>query len=168
MKLYIVLGLISFLSIHTMWSQEETLGSLVTKKVDMYVFPANGQEKDQIEADQTACYKWAVEQSGVDPLNPPKVKAAEVSTEPDGSGVKGAAKGALVGLAIGSISGNAGDGAAYGAIGGGLSGRRASKRAKQQQQQANNQKVEEINASNINSFKKAYSVCLEGKGYTVK
>lgn len=167
-KIVFVLSVLSFLSIETVFSQEESLGSLATKKAAMYVFPANGQSDSQMEEDQTACYKWAVEQSGIDVLNPTVAKGAEVNTEPDGSGVKGAAKGALVGLAIGSISGNAGDGAAYGAIGGGLSGRRAGRHAKQQQQQANDQKANQINTENMNSFKKAYSVCLEGKGYTVK
>lgn len=168
LKTIIFLVLITFVNTEMVSAQEESLGTMVTKKVGMYVFPAEGQSEDQTEADETACYKWAVEQSGVDPLNQEKVEGAAVDQGPDGEAVKGAARGALVGLAIGSISGNAGDGAAYGAIGGALGGRRRGNQAKKQQQHANDQAANQINAEMINSFKKAYSVCLEGKGYSVK
>lgn len=168
LKIVIIVVTVCFLNMETMVAQEESIGSMVTKKVGMYVFPAKGQSDAQLDADETACYKWAVEQSGVDPLNPVVAQGAPVEKGPDGAAVGGAAKGALVGLAIGSISGNAGAGAAYGAIGGGIRGRHRGNQAKQQQQQANNQAASQMNAETENSFKKAYSVCLEGKGYTVK
>ena len=103
-------------------AQETSLGDQVTKKVGMYVFPANDQSQEQLEKDETECYKWAVEQSGVDPLNPPKVEAAQVPTGPDGAAVVGAAKGAAAGAAIGAICGDTGKGAAIGAVSGGLAG----------------------------------------------
>jgi hypothetical protein len=149
-------------------AQEQSLGTMVTQKVGMYVYPAKGQSSAQTQNDEEACYKWAVQQSGYDPLNPTTVQAAPVQSGPDGAAVKGSAGGALVGLAIGSISGHAGEGAAYGAIGGALMGRRRGNEAKQQQQQANNQAASQTNANMVDSFKKAYSVCLEGKGYTVQ
>ena len=62
--------------------------------------------------------KWAVEQSGIDPLNLPKVEAAPVQSGPTGGAVKGAAKGAAAGAAIGAIAGDAGKGAAIGATAG--------------------------------------------------
>jgi hypothetical protein len=148
--------------------QEVSLGGQVTKKMGMYVFPASGQSDDQVNKDESDCYSWAVKQSGVDPLNPPKVEAAQVSGGPDGSAIMGSAKGAAVGAAIGAISGHAGRGASYGAIGGALAGRRSSKAAQSQQQAANNQAAAQTQAGLMNSFKKAYSVCLEGKGYTVQ
>jgi hypothetical protein len=148
--------------------QEVSLGGQVTKKVGMYVFPASGQDADQVNKDESDCYSWAVKQSGVDPLNPPKVEAAQVSGGPDGSAIMGSAKGAAVGAAIGAISGDAGKGASYGAIGGALMGRRSSKAHQSQQQAANNQAAAQTQAELMNSFKKAYSVCLEGKGYTVQ
>ena len=148
--------------------QEVSLGGQVTKKVGLYVFPASGQDADQVNKDESDCYSWAVKQSGVDPLNPPKVEAAQVSGGPDGSAIMGSAKGAAVGAAIGAISGDAGRGASYGAIGGALMGRRSSKAHQSQQQAANNQAAAQTQAELMNSFKKAYSVCLEGKGYTVQ
>ena len=134
----------------------------------MYVFPAKDQSQEQLEKDETECYKWAVQQSGVDPLNPTKVEAEQVATGPDGAAVVGAAKGAAVGAAIGAICGDTGKGAAIGAVSGGLAGRRASKSAKSSAQQSNNQAAANQEIEMMNSFKKAYSVCLEGKGYTVK
>jgi YMGG-like Gly-zipper len=120
------------------------------------------------DKDDGDCYKWAVEQSGIDPLNPPKVEAAQVDTSPDGTAVKGAARGAAAGVAIGAIAGDAGKGAAIGAVAGGLAGRRAKVAGDAQQQEKNNQAAAQQQGANTESFKKAYSVCMEGKGYTVK
>lgn len=134
----------------------------------MYVFPAKGQSAEQQNKDESDCYTWAVEQSGVDPLNPPKVEAGQVSTGPDGTAVTGAAGGAAVGAAIGAITGAAGKGAAIGAVGGVLRGRRLSVVGRMHQQEANNKAADGAEVELMNQFKKAYSVCLEGKGYTVK
>jgi hypothetical protein len=168
LKIATVLFFVAALNIENIEAQEQSLGAMVTKKVGMYVYPAKGQSAEQTENDEEACYKWAVQQSGYDPLNPTTAVPAQVDSGPDGSAVKGAAGGALVGLAIGSISGHAGEGAAYGAIGGALAGRRRGNQEQQQQQQANNQAAAQANANMVDSFKKAYSVCLEGKGYTVQ
>jgi len=134
----------------------------------LVAFPAKNQSQQKQKEDEYACYNWAKEQSGIDPLNLPKVEAAPAQTGPTGAGVGGAAKGAAAGVAIGAIAGDAGTGAAIGAVAGGLAGRRAGKeaQAKQNQQaQANAAKSEQ---DMKNSFIKAFSACLEGKGYTVK
>jgi hypothetical protein len=138
------------------------------KSLGIYVFPAKNQNQATQDKDDAACYKWAVEQSGVDPLNPTKVEAAKVDTSPDGTAVVGAAKGAAAGVAIGAIAGDAGKGAAIGAVVGGLAGRRAKKAGDAQEQQANNQAAANQQTAMSDSFKKAFTVCLEGKGYTVK
>jgi hypothetical protein len=140
----------------------------MAKSLGMYVFPAKNQDKATQEKDDAECYKWAVEQSGIDPLNPPEVKAEQVNTAPDGSMVAGAARGAAAGVAIGAIAGDAGKGAAIGAVAGGLAGRRAKAVGDAQQQQRNNQAAAKEEAALMDSFKKAFTVCLEGKGYTVK
>ena len=148
-------------------AQEQSLGAMVSKKVGLYVFPAKDQSTAQQAEDECYCYKWAVQQSGIDPLNPPQVQAQQVQTGPDGSAVGGAARGALAGVAIGAIAGDAGKGAAIGAASGAMLGHRASRVGRSQQQQANNQAAGQAEADMINSFKKAYSACLQGKGYTV-
>ena len=95
----------------------------ISQTAKLYVFPAKGQSKNQQKKDEFECYKWAMEQSGVDPMSTTKTEAAPKQEGPTGAGVTGAAKGALVGTAIGSVSGDAGKGAAYGAIAGGVAGR---------------------------------------------
>lgn len=134
----------------------------------LYVFPSKGQSQAQQKKDEYECYNWAVAQSGIDPLNLPKVEAPPPQTGPTGGAVKGAAKGAAAGAAIGAIAGDAGEGAAIGAVAGGLAGRRQGKQA---QAQANEQAEASVAAQEQqmrDSFKKAFSVCIEGKGYTVK
>ena len=134
----------------------------------LYVFPAEDQSKEQQDADEMACYRWAKEQSGVDPMNPPEVQAAQVDRSADGSAVVGAAGGAAAGAAIGAIAGDAGQGAAIGAVVGGLRGRRAKRVGDERQQQANNAAAANAEVEMMNNFKKAFSACMEAKGYTVK
>jgi hypothetical protein len=145
-----------------------TTGSSFAKSLGIYIFPAKNQSPEVQSKDDADCYRWAVEQSGVDPLNPTKVEAKQVDTAPDGSAIVGATRGAAAGVAIGAIAGDAGKGAAIGAVAGGLSGRRAKAIGDAQQQQKNNQAAAQQQAAMSESFKKAYSVCMEGKGYTVK
>ena len=168
MKNTLVVALFFIGAIMGVYGQEDSIGSMAAKKVGLYVFPANGQSTEQLNKDETECYQWAVKESGVDPLNPPKVVAKEVETGPDGGGVRGAARGAAAGAAIGAIAGDAGDGAAIGAIAGGLRGRRASKQTQASQQNANNQAADQTEGDMMNNFKKAFSACLQGKGYTVQ
>ncbi|WP_336514554.1 hypothetical protein [Pollutibacter soli] len=140
----------------------------ISSGLKLYVFPAKNQTQQQQKVDEFECYKWAMEQSGIDPLNLPKVEAPPAQKGPTGGAVKGAAKGAAAGVAIGAIAGDAGEGAAIGAVAGGLAGRRAAKKGQAQA----NQKAETDAANKEqelkNSFVKAFSACLEGKGYTIK
>jgi hypothetical protein len=140
----------------------------ISKSLGLYVFPANNQDKATQEADEMACFKWAKEQSGYDPLNPTQYVAAEVDTSADGSAVRGAARGAAGGAAIGAIAGDAGQGAAIGAVVGGVRGRRAKKAGDHQEQQQNEQAAAAATKNASDDYNKAFTVCMEGKGYTVK
>ena len=134
----------------------------------LYVYPAKGQSKQKQKEDEFECYKWSMEQSGIDPLNLPKIEVAPEETGPTGAAVGGAARGAAAGLAIGAITGNAGEGAAIGAIAGGLAGRRAGKQAQAQRNQQAKDNAANQEKAMIESFVKGFTVCLEGKGYTTK
>lgn len=134
----------------------------------LYVFPTKDQSSEQQDADEMACYKWAKEQTGVDPLNPPEVQAQQVDRSVDGTAVRGAAHGAAAGAAIGAIAGDAGKGAAIGAIAGGLRGRRAKVVGDEMEQQYNNAEAEAQTQELMNNFKKAFTACMEAKDYTVK
>jgi Sec-independent protein translocase protein TatA len=140
----------------------------ISQQMKLYVYPAKGQSKQQQKEDEFECYKWAVEQSGIDPLNLPKVEAAPVQSGPTGAAVKGAAKGAAAGAAIGAITGDAGTGAAVGAAAGAMAGRRAGKQAQAQQNQQSQTNAAASEQAMKDSYMKAFSVCIEGKGYTIK
>ena len=140
----------------------------IAKGLGLFVFPSGGQSAEQQETDEIACYKWAKEQTGIDPINPPQVEAEKVDTSPDGSAVKGAAGGAAAGAAIGAIAGDTGKGAAIGAVVGGLRGRRAKRYGDAKEQQAANQAAEDKTEEMMNNFKKAFNACMTGKGYTVQ
>ncbi|NLR90693.1 MULTISPECIES: YMGG-like glycine zipper-containing protein [Flammeovirga] len=140
----------------------------ISKSIGLYVFPSNNQDQATMDADEMACYKWAIEQTGYDPLNPTVVQAKKADTSADGSMVVGAAGGAAAGAAIGAIAGDAGKGAAIGAVAGGLRGRRAKKYGDAVEQKQNNQAAATQNAEAKENFSKAFSACMEGKGYTVK
>lgn len=140
------------------------IGISVDVHAQMFIFPEKGQSKDQQELDQFTCYKWAKEQTGIDP-NQTSTAAAPA---PPGQGqvVGGAARGAALGAIGGAIGGNAGKGAAIGAAVGGGAGAMRRRRAEMQYEQ----QVQEASAERQQQqqqFNRAYGVCLEGKGYKV-
>jgi hypothetical protein len=147
-------------------------GTGVALADELIIFPAKGQNNEQMEQDKFACYQWAKEQSGFDPMAPPTATAPPPAEEaPQGGVVKGAARGALVGVAVGAIAGDAGKGAAIGAAAGGLGGgmKQRDQQAQQAQAQQNaaDQQAQQ-SATNWDHYNRAYTACLEGKGYTVK
>ncbi len=131
--------------------------------MDIFVYPSKGQTAEQQEQDEFACYKWGKEQTGFDPTQ--TVQQAAPSRR-GGSVVGGAAKGAALGAIGGAIAGDAGKGAAIGAGVGGAGGMmkrgRSARRAEAAQQQAK-QKYE----AGLNGYKRAFSACMTGRGYTV-
>lgn len=151
----------SFFFIGSLWAQ------------DMIVFPARGQSQEQTEKDKFECYRWAKNQTGFDPMEVPKTSSPPPQRQARGGGaLRGAAGGAVAGAAIGKITGESGSkGAAYGAGTGALLGgmrqsrqRRDDERARQQWEQDQAAAY----AQKRNTYNRAYTACLEGKGYTVK
>jgi len=142
--------------------------SSIAKSLGLYVFPPDGKDAAAQDADEAACFKWAKQQTGYDPLNPTQVQAQQVDQSPDGAGIRGGARGAAAGAAIGAIAGDAGKGAAIGAVAGALRGRRVKRASGQQQQQQANQNAAAMEQQYAADYNKAFSACMEGKGYTVK
>ncbi|UBM62704.1 hypothetical protein LA303_01690 [Candidatus Sulfidibacterium hydrothermale] len=165
---YILPAFFFLIGFSSLKAQNKAANNTIAKGLGLYVFPSKGQDKDRQELDEYKCYKWAKEQTGVDPINPPKVQAKQADRSPDGTAVVGAAGGAAAGAAIGAIAGDAGKGAAIGAILGGLRGRRAKVVGDQMEQHHYNQQAAAKEKALMDSFKKAFSACMEGKGYTVK
>lgn len=157
-------------------------GASLSSTMDVYVFPAQGQESSQQSQDEAACYDWAVDNAGVDPFDLSKQSGADqqqAQAEQEaargagrGSGARGALGGAAAGALIGEIANDdAGEGAAWGAAVGAIHGRRQGRRAEAQaQQQASAQAAQrqEATSEQLENFKKAFSVCLEAKDYMVK
>ena len=131
----------------------------------VYVYPKNNQSKTQQSKDEGECYKWAKDETGIDPTAPVQVSAPQPQK---GGAVKGAARGAAAGTAVGGIAGDTGKGAAIGAAGGAIRGRRQQKKANieaQNQAQANAQAQQQ---QNLDKFRKAFSACMEARQYSVK
>jgi hypothetical protein len=140
------------------------LGATTESRSEMFIYPEKGQSKEQQEQDQFTCYKWAKEQTGIDPN---QTAAAAPPPPPQGGQMaRGAARGAAVGAIGGAIGGDAGKGAAIGAGVGAAAGARRRRQAEAQY----HQEVEQQSATqqaNQQTFNRAYGTCLEGKGYKV-
>lgn len=141
---------------------------------DLIVFPAKGQSQEQMEKDKFECYGWAKQQTGFDPMqSQPSAQAPPSQSQgPQGERIRGAARGAAVGAVVGEIANDdAGKGAAAGAAGGAMVGgmkTRQSRRAQTQGQQQQAQQQDAAYDQQRSTYNRAYSACIEGKGYTVK
>jgi hypothetical protein len=129
------------------------------------VYPAKGQSAQQQKSDESACYTWAVQQTGYDPAKPPAAApppppTTATGTTP-GAGVRGAARGAVVGEIVA-------DDASAGAAVGAVAARGQSRRQNAAQANAAQQQQAAATSQQQATFAKARAACLEGRGYTVK
>lgn len=131
------------------------------------VYPAKGQSAQQQQKDDGACYSWAKNSTGVDPAAVASASAPPAQTGPGNERLRGAARGALGGAAIGAIAGDTGKGAAIGATAGTLRGGSLARQRESEQQAAANQ-ASANTANAIDTYHRAYSACMEGRGYTIK
>lgn len=163
------------------------------KSIGMFAYPKNQQNADQQLKDESECYGSAKQNTGIDPQGAPPIapttqdlqaaqqQAAQQAGKdvPKGGTVAGSARGAAGGAAVGAIAGNAGTGAAIGATVGAMSGRRrqreaeaqAKQQAAQKTAQAQQQAQAQANAQHqagIDSFKRAFSACMDARGYSVQ
>jgi hypothetical protein len=171
LTMIVVLMCLASVLVHAQAPQPVSVTASLNKSLGMYVFPAKDQKPEQQAIDEQACYSWAIQQSGVDPLNLTPTQPQAVDKSPDGSVAAGAAMGAIGGAVIGGIVHpyyHSGGAAVAGAMVGGMAGAaRKAKKDAQKEQQAQ-QTAAATDQARIDSFRKAYSVCLEGKGYSVK
>jgi hypothetical protein len=163
------------------------------KSIGMFAYPKNQQNADQQLKDESDCYGSAKQNTGVDPQAPvptgPSAQQQQAAQQQaaqqagkdvsKGGAVKGAAGGAAGGAAIGAIAGDAGKGAAIGATVGAVAGRRkqrtkeeqAKQQAAQQTAQAQQQAQSQAQAQEqgaISTFKRAFSACMDARGYSVQ
>lgn len=153
------------------------LGGLLTTAAvaaqEVYVYPTKGQDAKQQEQDKYACYQWAREQSGFDPMQRPQTTSPPPQTrEPTSSAGRGLLSGAIMGAIVGEIADdNAGKGAAIGAATGAIFGgarRNSQAQAAQQQEQQWAQQQAASYEYQRQNYNRAYAACLEARGYSVK
>jgi hypothetical protein len=142
----------------------------------VFVYPNNGQSPEQTDRDRYECHVWAVQQTGVDPSRPDAPPAERVVVQPANPPGTGTAVGAIGGAILGSILAgprNAGAGLVLGAATGAIVGTAADASAQSQAQQAqaqiNQQSAQQVAASRAraDSYRRALTACLQGRGYTV-
>ena len=181
-RIIIAIGLITIVAGAAMAQTQPAPQKTLAATLETYVFPTEGQTPEQQSTDEAACYNWAVQNTGTDPFQLQKQAEQvqqqsqqaqqEIAGAGQGAGAKGAVGGAAMGALIGEIaSDDAGQGAAYGAAAGAVVARRKTKKAKgaaSKDVQQQTQQVQQATAEQIDNFKKAFSVCLEGKKYLVK
>ncbi|MFT5698728.1 MAG: hypothetical protein ACI8ZB_001583 [Desulforhopalus sp.] len=134
---------------------------------ELVVYPAKGQDEAQQSSDKAECHQWAIQETGIDPVQLAGMDTPAPSGGNDGKVVRGAARGAIAGVAIGAIAGDAGKGAAIGATAGGLGGVARGRRQNQAEQNSAAQ-IQEQKQAALQKYEKAYGACLTGKGYSVQ
>ncbi|MFT3906006.1 MAG: glycine zipper 2TM domain-containing protein [Steroidobacteraceae bacterium] len=128
------------------------------------VYPSNGQSEAQLDRDRYECHLWAVRESGFDPSRPGVPAEDQVRVEPAAGA--NTAVGAIFGAILGSAVGGPRDGGAAtvaGALIGAAVGNSADQAAAQQRAA-----VAEDQRGSSESYRRAVSACLSGRGYTVK
>jgi hypothetical protein len=135
---------------------------------ELYIYPAKDQSAEQMEKDKYECYSGAKNDTGFDPMAVPRATtSAPKGEKKKGGALKGAAAGAVAGKVLGSSSKTTKRSAAAGGLIGGVS--QSSKNSKTEQKQKDWEQKKSANyANNRNNYNRAYSACLEGRGYTVK
>jgi hypothetical protein len=129
-----------------------------------FIYPAKGQTPELQSKDEMECSAWATQQTGFDPSKPAPVAAAPAPVKSGG----GVIKGAVVGATVGAIGDNdVGKAAATGAAVGGVA-RNAKKRGAQEQAAATQKQANDQQMALQQNHQKARSVCLEGRGYSIK
>ncbi len=142
---------------------------------DPIVYPAEGQSQDQLERDKFECYTWARDQTGFDPMKTPTTATAPPGKEKEvwGAGKTGVAGGATGAIIGGAAAGKKGlvRGGLIGAAGGALiGGVRSSNQRKREGQKRKEWEQRETNnyARARSEYNRAFSACMEGRGYSVK
>jgi Glycine zipper len=132
------------------------------------IYPAKDQSASQQNKDMGECNAWAKQTTGIDPVQLAHYSAnAPRPGGPQGEVATGAVGGALLGTAVGAVAGDAGKGAAIGAITGTVFGGARQNRRMQAEQQQAQQTQQQVQAA-LAQYNRAFSACMEGRGYVVK
>ncbi|MFT7305655.1 MAG: hypothetical protein ACI9P7_000915 [Candidatus Azotimanducaceae bacterium] len=143
---------------------------------DLYIYPASDQDAAALERDRYECYLWASKESGFDPSQVDALEEQQLVRIPvyDNPRKGATGKGILLGAIAGVALEDSRDGAALGAIVGSIAGavienqgRREAREAAQDQVYALLEHSAAVAASN-ESYRRAFTACLEGREYVVR
>ncbi len=140
--------------------------TVVQVRAEPVIYPAKGQSAEQQKQDEYSCYGFAKDQSAFDPMAAPTATTARPEQQ-QAPAVRGAARGALLGAAVGAVAGDTGQGAAIGAAAGGTFGLMRKRDAERKDQEWEQQQTA-IYQQNRQNYDRAFSACMEGRGYTVR
>lgn len=133
---------------------------------DVFIYPQQGQSKEQQQKDEWECYSWGKQQTGFDPMARPTATSAPPEQRSSGV-VGGAARGAAGGAIGGAIAGDAGKGAAIGAAAGGMIGGMRRRQDQRRRQDWEQQQAAQYNQRR-SEYNRAFGACMSGRGYTVR
>ena len=138
----------------------------------IFVYPASGQSAEQTDRDRYDCHIWAVQQTGVDPSRSDANPYARVVVQPANPPGSGTAVGAIGGAILGSLiagPANAGAGLVLGGVTGAIVGSSADANAQAQarQTQAQINQSAATGRAQADSYRRAISACLQGRGYSI-
>ncbi len=168
------LVLVLLLSVMSVCAYAASLGT--------YAFPQKGQTPEQQKTDENACAQWASDQTGLNPavLEYQQKEAMAAQQQAVQQQQKAASTGtirrigraALTGAALGGIDNGMDDGAGKGAVMG-LTAATSQSIAKSKEQKiqagidsadAQSQQVQ----ADTQKYLRAFSACMEGKGYSIR
>ena len=124
-----------------------------------FIYPAQGQTPEVQEQDKYSCYQFGKGQTGFDPMQ------AQTGSAPPPTKQGGALKGAAGGAIIGGIV-DGGDGAETGAKVGATLGAMRRFGSRKKQEKAAQQQAAAAQQQRDN-YDRAFSACMQGRGYTV-
>jgi hypothetical protein len=142
----------------------------------VYVYPAQGQSPEQTDRDKYECHMWAVQQTGVDPSRPGASTYERVVVQPAPVPGSGTATGAIGGAILGALIAGpraAGAGLLIGGATGAVVGTAAEASATANANAQYQQTQAQVNAEaaqarqRADSYRRAVSSCLQGRGYSV-
>lgn len=150
---------------------------------DVYIYPAQQQSAEQQERDRYECYVWGSGESGFDPaaeITVPQARVVRVAVNENpnqGATIAGTVIGAIAGAAINDRRGHGhghGHAIAVGAGVGAIVGasiEQSGQRKVEAQARATADEIAQTrldNAQRMADYRRAFSACLEGRGYVVR
>ena len=141
----------------------------VAGSLGVSVYPSDGQTREKQGIDESECYAWAEQSTGVDPSAPaPAQQPTQPQADPAGQAAKGAFSGAAKAYLLADVTDNdTGDAARAGAVIGASRGARTARARNQASQAQAQQQQQESTDARMQSFRNGFSACMTGRKYTV-